>query len=294
MKKLSVTLLLPLIGLGLFSIKSHAATVNAMVSWETADYKTPNNYDGYRLDFNINPEKSNWYYDIGFRQRKMDNNNRYQRYDLQASYRFKLNNGWIQPGLKYRQDMTNYDNGNRLIIDYYESKTNYQFPMTDKWQLSGSVLFGVQKKADKRGMITTNTDHLGWEIEPGVRFLATPNINATLAYFDGGRQANHPDEYDTKETNHNQQVRVYANWNTPIGLVISPSLRKSVLGKMEDRTNKGVRLDKDLTRYTLQLGYQINNDWRVMTEYYNEKVKNKNDNTTSTQDYFKVSVRTTF
>ena len=30
--------------------------------------------------------------------------NRYQRYDLQGSYRFKLNNGWIQPGLKIRQD----------------------------------------------------------------------------------------------------------------------------------------------------------------------------------------------
>ena len=79
-----------------------------MFSWETADYDT-NNYAGYRVDFNINPDKSNWYFDVGF-QRGHDNKNRYQS-DLQGSYRFKLNNGWVQPGLKAGQDLTNYDNG---------------------------------------------------------------------------------------------------------------------------------------------------------------------------------------
>ncbi|KLN96985.1 OmpG porin family protein [Moellerella wisconsensis] len=294
MKKLGVAVLLPLFSLGLSSFNANAANVNAMLSWESADYETSNNYSGYRVDVNINPDKSNWYFDAGFRQRKHDNDNRFQRYDLQGSYRFKLNNGWIQPGLKVRQDLTNFQNGNRTTVDFYESKTNYQFPINEKWVLSGSVLFGLQKKEDKRGTNINNTDYLSWEIEPGLRYFITPNINTTVAYFDGGKQATRHDEYDTKETNHNQQIRIYANWNTPIGLVISPSMRRSILGKIDDRTNKGERIEKDMTRYTLQLGYQINNQWRVMTEYYNEKVDNKNNGTSSTQDYFKVAIRTTF
>ncbi|MGR6439760.1 hypothetical protein ACU42Y_17940 [Proteus mirabilis] len=40
---------------------------------ESADYDTSNNYSGYRVDFNINPDKSNWYFDVGFRQREHDN-----------------------------------------------------------------------------------------------------------------------------------------------------------------------------------------------------------------------------
>lgn len=181
MNKLRIVLFLPLFGLALTSFHSHAATVNAMFSWESADYDTSNNYSGYRVDFNINPDKSNWYFDVGFRQREHDNKNRYQRYDLQGSYRFKLNNGWIQPGLKIRQDLTNYDNGSRLTIDFYESKTNYQFPINKDWVLTGSVLFGLQKKEDKRSNGVTNTDYLGWEIEPGIRYFITPNINMTLS-----------------------------------------------------------------------------------------------------------------
>ncbi len=233
MNKLRIALFLPLLGLGLTSFHSQAANVNAMFSWETADYDTPNNYAGYRVDFNINPDKSNWYFDVGFRQREHDNKNRYQRYDLQGSYRFKLNNGWIQPGLKVRQDLTNYDNGSRLTIDFYESKTNYQFPINKNWVLTGSVLFGLQKKEDKRSNGVTNTDYLGWEIEPGLRYFVTPNINTTVAYFDGGKQAIRHEEYDTKETNHNQQLRMYVNWTTPIGLIVSPSMRKSIFGKIE-------------------------------------------------------------
>ncbi|MBI6482402.1 hypothetical protein JEP12_04435 [Proteus mirabilis] len=294
MNKLRIVLFLPLFGLALTSFHSHAATVNAMFSWESADYDTSNNYSGYRVDFNINPDKSNWYFDVGFRQSEHDNKNRYQRYDLQGSYRFKLNNGWIQPGLKIRQDLTNYDNGSRLTIDFYESKTNYQFPINKDWVLTGSVLFGLQKKEDKRSNGVTNTDYLGWEIEPGIRYFITPNLNTTVAYFDGGKQAIRHEEYDTKETNHNQQLRMYVNWTTPIGVIISPSMRKSIFGKIEDRTNKGEYIDKDMTRYTLQMAYQISPQWRVMTEYYNERVENKNNGSKSTQDYFKVSVRATF
>ena len=183
MNKLRIVLFLPLFGLALTSFHSHAATVNAMFSWESADYDTSNNYSGYRVDFNINPDKSNWYFDVGFRQREHDNKNRYQRYDLQGSYRFKLNNGWIQPGLKIRQDLTNYDNGSRLTIDFYESKTNYQFPINKDWVLTGSVLFGLQKKEDKRSNGVTNTDYLGWEIEPGIRYFITPESQYNSGLF---------------------------------------------------------------------------------------------------------------
>ncbi|TBL26963.1 hypothetical protein EYY80_40960, partial [Klebsiella oxytoca] len=69
---LRIVLFLPLFGLALTSFHSHAATVNAMFSWESADYDTSNNYSGYRVDFNINPDKSNWYFDVGFRQREHD------------------------------------------------------------------------------------------------------------------------------------------------------------------------------------------------------------------------------
>ncbi|WP_370546331.1 hypothetical protein NMD64_02700 [Edwardsiella tarda] len=104
-----------LLALSLTSLSAHAANINTVFSWETADYDTPANYSGYRLDININPTKSNWYFDAGLRQREADNNSRYQRLDLQAGYRYKINNGWIQPSFKVRQDITSYDNGNRIL-----------------------------------------------------------------------------------------------------------------------------------------------------------------------------------
>ena len=55
------------------------------------------------------------------------------------------------------------------------------------------------KKEDKRSNGVTNTDYLGWEIEPGIRYFITPNLNTTVAYFDGGKQAIRHEEYDTKK-----------------------------------------------------------------------------------------------
>ncbi|MDM3689617.1 hypothetical protein O9368_18955, partial [Proteus mirabilis] len=66
-------------------------------------------------------------------------------------------------------------------------------------------MFGLQKKEDKRSNGVTYTDYLGWEIEPGIRYFITPNLNTSVAYFDGGKQAIRHEEYDTKETNHIQQ-----------------------------------------------------------------------------------------
>lgn len=37
---------------------------------------------------------------------------------------------------------------------------------------------------------------------------------------------------------------MYVNWTTPIGLIISPSMRKSIFGKIEDRTNQGIYIEK--------------------------------------------------
>lgn len=50
----------------------HAAKVNATLSWVTGDYGTPYDYSGPRLDMNLNPDGSNWYYDLGFRKQFHD------------------------------------------------------------------------------------------------------------------------------------------------------------------------------------------------------------------------------
>ncbi|WP_392441097.1 OmpG porin family protein [Edwardsiella piscicida] len=155
-------------------------------------------------------------------------------------------------------------------------------------------MFSMEKKENLAKGLTTNTDYLSWELEPGIRYFITPNINTTVAYFQSGKHANKQNEFETRELQRNQQVRVYLNWNTPIGLVISPSTRQSVFGEITERNAKGDFINKDMSRYTLQLAYPINNQWRVMTEYYHEKIKTKNSDLKTEYDYFKVAVRASF
>lgn len=283
-----------LLALSLTSLSAHAANINTVFSWETADYDTPANYSGYRLDININPTKSNWYFDAGLRQREADNNSRYQRLDLQAGYRYKINNGWIQPSFKVRQDITSYDNGNRLTVDFYSTKTSYYYNLSNNWALAGSGMFSIEKKEDLKKGLTTNTDYLSWEFEPGIRYFITPKINTTLAYYQSGKHANKQNDFDTREIQRNQQVRLYLSWNTPIGLVISPSTRQSVFSEITERNALGDVIKKDMSRYTLQLAYPINNQWRLMTEYYHEKIKTKDSDKKTEYDYFKVAVRASF
>lgn len=202
--------------------------------FETADYDTPANYSGYRLDININPTKSNWYFDAGLRQREADNNSRYQRLDLGRA--IATRSITVDPAqLQGTPDTTSYDNGNRLTVDFYSTKTSYYYNLSNSWALAGSGMFSIEKKEDLKKGLTTNTDYLSWEFEPGIRYFITPNINTTLAYFQGGKHANKQNEFDTREIQRNQQVRLYLNWNTPIGLVISPSTRQSVFGEITER-----------------------------------------------------------
>ena len=58
-------------------------------------------------------------------------------------------------------------------------------------------------------------------------------------------------------------------------MLFLPQCVKSIFGKIEDRTNKGEYIDKRYDSLYLQMAYQISPQWRVMTEYYNERVENK-------------------
>ncbi|WP_205742805.1 hypothetical protein, partial [Onishia niordana] len=78
-----------------------------------------------------------------------------------------------------------------------------------------------------------------------------------------GKHANKQNDFDTREIQRNQQVRLYLSWNTPIGLVISPSTRQSVFSEITERNALGDVIKKDMSRYSLQLAYPINNQWRL-------------------------------
>ena len=287
-----------------FPLGAHAAKVNATISQESADYGSDYNYSGPRLDVNLNPDGSNWYFDLGYRNRTHDSKQVYTRAEAKASYRFRFDGGWIQPGFKVRQDTTSYDSGSRLTTDYYTNETKYLFSLSEKWSLVGKVQFGLERQEDKNvSGIVRDSDYLAWEIEPGISYHFTPNSRVALAYYNTGKRSDKGETWGLTDNTFNQQARMYLSWRTPIGLVISPYVRYALGYNEASSWYDSARFDEtetksQVSRYALQLAYPISETLRLQAEYYREDVEYKDGfnmgKDDSQVDYLKLGVRVSF
>lgn len=104
---------------------ANAAKGSLNTSYEVGDYGNGDayNYAGPRVDLTMNPDGSNWYFDLGVRKRNHDSGQTYSRTDMGASYRFRFANGWVQPGVKVRRDETLYNS------DYAGRLINYKYSL---------------------------------------------------------------------------------------------------------------------------------------------------------------------
>lgn len=280
---------------------AQAAKVNATLSWESGDYNSNYDYAGPRLDMNINPGGSNWYFDLGYRNRTHDTKQIYSRAELQTAYRFRFDGGWIQPSVKVRKDTTNYDSGSRMITDIYSTETKYQYDFSDRWGLWGELQFSLERKEDKNVSGTVrNSDYLAWELEPGIRYYTSSNSRLTLSYYNTGKRSDKGETWGVTDDTQGQQARLYYYWKTPIGLVVSPYIRYSLdyasassWYKKTDNKSLG-----KLSRYALQLSYPISDALQLQVEYYLEELKLKDGFTLGKDDsqvkYLKLGVRAAF
>ncbi|KHT63392.1 hypothetical protein RJ45_12340 [Photobacterium gaetbulicola] len=283
---------------------AQAAKVNATLSYESGDYGSDYDYAGPRLDMNINPDGSNWYFDLGYRNRTHDSKQVYTRAEIQAAYRFRFDGGWIQPSAKVRQDVTSYDSGSRLTNDIYSSETKYIFDLSDKWTLWGEAQFGLERQEDKNVSGTVrNSDYLAWEVEPGIRYNLTAKQRLTLSYYNTGKRSDKGETWGLTDHTYNQQARLYYYWDTPIGLVISPYVRYA-LGYGETSAwydsayHDETKTQSKVSRYAIQLAYPLTDYLRIQAEYYIEDVEYKEGFTMGKEDsqvkYLKLGARVSF
>lgn len=332
-----------------FALQVQAANVNAILSWEDVRYNDVyddngintgkgRNYHGYRLGMSVSPDNSNWTFNLGFRQNRSkgytqsvkDKNpaangaqmqqiagkRDYQRLDFGVSYRYRFNNGWVQPSFNIRQDKTLSAAGANHTTDYYNMDLYYNYNITDRLVWNGRFKPEVVKYENNRQYIGSNNSadvakhtrktQFGWEIEQGLRYLVSPNFNFEIAYNDvRKRQDDDKPVWDnTTNTESNPQLRIYMTYKTSFGLTLSPYIRKSIFGKIKvkDECNlskgkcTGAFTEKrDLTRYALRAQYQLSNNVTLMADYYRENVKFLNiDKETSKQNYLRLGMRFTF
>ncbi|ENA1774189.1 hypothetical protein NE897_08985 [Yersinia ruckeri] len=289
----------------LLPIDAEAAKINATLSWVTGDYGTSYDYTGPRLDMNINPDGSNWYYDLGFRKQYHDSNQRYQRAEFSAAYRFRFDGGWIQPGIRIREDLTNYENGNSNTTDFYNAKLAGQYQLSERFTFAGSMIMGIEREEvnTAANQSVRNSDRLTWEIEPGIRFKSSANTSMTVNYFNAGKRSDKGDTWGLTDDSKNQQLRFYFNWNTPIGLVLTPYARYSLnyaetSGWFESASYSETKTMSKVNRVALQLAYPLSDSFRIQAEYYIDDVKYKEGYSMGKEDswskYIKLGIRATF
>lgn len=178
-----------------------AAKISLTTSYEVGDYGSTYNYDGPRLDMTINPDGTNWYFDIGTRKRNHDSGQRYSRTDLSAGYRFRFENGWIQPVAKVRRDETLYNStsGGRLMTDIYGLEINHILSLGGNWGLWGDWSFQMMKEASEQvksgALEKIHSDGYTWEIEEGIRYYFSNDSRITVSLYDFGRLADKGDEW---------------------------------------------------------------------------------------------------
>lgn len=297
-----------LLKLGIFiscvSPTVEAAKVNVTLSQESGNYGSDYDYTGPRLDLTVNPDASNWYFILGYRNRTHDSHATYNRVDFQTAYRFRFNGGWIQPAFKIRKDTTSYPGGSQAVLDIYQNENKYLFTLTDNWSLYGTIQVGLQKSENKSATAPPmDSDYFIWEIEPGISYSFTPNSKVSVAYYNKGQRSDKGNEWGLTDNDKAQQARLYYNWDTPIGLTISPYMRYS-LGYAEASSwydsfayTETKALSK-LNRYAIQISYPLTSYLRLQAEYYVEKSDFKKGYTLGKEDsttkYLKLGARFSF
>lgn len=296
-----------LTGLSIGSLMpAHAAAINATLSHESGDYGSDYNYAGPRLDMTINPEGSNWYIDLGYRDREHDSNQRYTRADANISYRFRFAEGWVQPDIGIQSHTTTYDSGTRLINQLFSTETAYIYNLNDNWTLWGEVQFGLMKQEQKEGGkegSSMKTNYLSWEIEPGVRYYFSNSSRLTVAYYNSGLRSDKGDTWNLSDDKKSQQIRFYYNWEGPYKISVSPYLRfplgyADTSAWYDSASFDETKTKSKTSRYALQVAYPLSSTLKLQAEYYLEKTDYKSGYNMGKKDgetkYLKVGIRAAF
>ena len=259
-----------------------AAKVSLNASYEVGDYGSGDsyNYGGPRIDLTMNPDGSNWYFDLGTRKRNHDSGQRYSRTDLGASYRFRFANGWVQPGVKVRRDETLYNaaTAGRLMNDQYGIDLNHVVALGGNWGLWGDWSFFMIKETSesvKSGALEKiYSDGYSWEIEEGVRYYLSNSAHLTISLYDTGVYQDKGDMWGSGGSRGSTQIRGYFNHRFTNGLTIQPYFRLPVgYGYRDKWYENAADQESKTTRYALQMNYPITDFLRLNGEYYIEHSK---------------------
>lgn len=298
--------------ISLLALQVHAASVNAILTWEDVRYNDryengvnigkSDAYRGYRVDTIISPDNSNWTFTFGIRQNRSNGYHKtasnsqvvqltrqrdYQRLDFGVGYRYRFAKGWVQPSINIRQDKTININGNNDTSDFYTMDLTYNYNITDQLVWNGRFKPELVKYEYKRNLLSSASaseqakhqrkTRFGYELEQGLRYLITPNWNVEIAYNDLRNRRDDNSQWENGTyTESNPQLRLYTTYKTSFGLTLSPYVRKSILGKIKvrDESSSTLTVEKrDLSRYAFRAQYQINNNFALLGEFYRENIK---------------------
>ncbi|PVX40594.1 hypothetical protein C8D76_103169 [Pasteurella langaaensis DSM 22999] len=322
---------------------AQAAKVDSNISWENVHYGTAGDYAGPRIDTTISPDNSNWYFSLGWRQNRTKgqetevyqsgtsgatetvtaNVKDYQRLDFKIAYRYRLDKGWVQPAIGYRQDLSLFPNGKTGRSEYYLFEIMHNYPITERLSSTGwiklqfnpneSITYTSKRSTSDFYPGTTNPrpanyrivdrdESVTWEVEQGFRYAFSPKFNVTAALNDTGNRQEQDDLINSSVTKRDLQFRLYLTYNTDFGLQFSPYLRKTIFGDAKEwklsnnDTATPVYLDKDTTRYAMRMSYPLNKNVSLTGEYYIERVKKTShlSSDETKQKYLKLGLRVTF
>lgn len=290
----------------LLPLQANAAKINATLSHESGDYGSDYNYTGPRLDITINPEGSNWYYSLGYRDREHDSKQTYTRAEGEVSYRFRFDGGWIQPSVTLRKDTTTYNTGTRIVMEKFATETKYLYSFNDNWGIWGEVQVSLDKqKSDTFGddPVALHSDYFAWEFEPGVRYYFSNDSRFTLSYYNVGQRSDKGDTWGLSDDKSSQQARLYYYWKHASGLSFSPYIRVPLGYGDTSAWYDSASFDETKTksktsRYAMQMAYPLSDSLQLQVEYYFEETKYKAGYNMGKEDgetkYLKVGVRAAF
>lgn len=285
-----------------------AANVTINTGFEQAEYPTDYSYTGARTDISINPAGSNWYIGFGHRDRTHESGQGYSRTDAKLGYRFRYKGGWIQPALEVRQDKANYSDkelgtaSSQLKTNFYKFAVDYSHILTDNISLWGATQLGLERVEEKLGKpdsstgdATRSTDYFTYEIEPGIRYTFSPDVNASVSYYLNSKYSGKGTIWGrTDNSIQNQQVRFYLSLKTPIGVTLMPYVRYSISDtKTYSWYNPNYDTEGTLNRMAIRAMYSINKNVSLAAEWYREdSEKNQADGQVLEQemDYYRASV----
>ncbi|MDX2321974.1 MAG: hypothetical protein QNK26_15415 [Moritella sp.] len=299
------------VSVGLLSLvlpfAASAAKINATLSHESGDYGSDYNYSGPRFDMTINPDGSNWYYSLGYRDREHESDQTYKRADVDIAYRFRFDGGWVQPSINLRKDTTMYNSGTRIVLEKYMAETKYLYSFNDSWGIWGEVQFSLDKQTSDKFNDSPDSNmqsnYLSWEIEPGVRYYFANSSRLTVSYYNVGQRSDKGDTWGLTDDKSSQQARIYYYWKMPFGLSFSPYIRLPLGYGDTSAWYDSASFDHTKTmsktsRYALQLAYPLTDTFQLQAEYYIEDTEYKEGFNMGKEDgqakYLKFGVRAAF